>query len=161
MIGVISLPLLAISTVLDHHNPHAILVFRLRLLFGAMLFLGTLTFLKLMSMDRELLRLIDLTESSLESLKLVQNQILESQRLAALGRLAFGATHEISNPLTAILGYGELLRDAPDLTQEERRSAEDIYRQVHLAQAAINGMRRFVRIEAQAENNPPLETKTK
>lgn len=71
MIGVISLPLLGIATVLDHHSPHAIIVFRLRLLFGAMLFLGTLTFLKLMSMDRELLRLIDLTESSLESLKLV------------------------------------------------------------------------------------------
>ncbi len=160
MIGVISLPLLGIATVLDHHSPHAIIVFRLRLLFGAMLFLGTLTFLKLMSMDRELLRLIDLTESSLESLKLVQNQILESQRLAALGRLAFGATHEISNPLTAILGYSELLRDAPGLSQEERRSVEDIHQQVHVAQAAINGMRRFVRIEAQAENGPPQEIKT-
>ena len=154
MLGVISLPLLAIAAVFDHRNPQVITIFRLRLVFGAMLLLGTLTFLKLTSMDRELLRLIGLTESSLESLKLVQNQILESQRLAALGRLAFGATHEISNPLTAILGYSDLLRDAPELTQEERRSVEDIHHQVHLAQAAINGMRRFVRIEAQAENDP-------
>lgn len=152
MIGVLSLPLLAIAAVFDHHNPQVISVFRLRLVFGAMLFLGTLTFLKLTSMDRELLRLIGLTESSLKSLKLVQNQIVESQRLAALGRLAFGATHEISNPLTAILGYGELLRDHPTLTQEERRSVEDIQAQVHLAQAAINGMRRFVRAEAAADN---------
>lgn len=153
MIGVLSLPLLAISAIFDHHNPQPIVLFRLRLIFAAMIFLGTLTFLKLTSMDRELLRLIGLTESSLESLKLVQNQIVESQRMAALGRLAFGATHEISNPLTAILGYAELLRDNPAISQEERRSVKDIQEQVHLAQAAINGMRRFVRVEAEAEKD--------
>ena len=102
-----------------------------------MLFLGTLTFLKLSSMDRELLRLIGSTESSLESLQLVQKQILESQRMAALGRLAAGATHEISNPLTAILGYAELLRDNPTLTEEDHQSVKEIQGQVHLAQAAI------------------------
>jgi len=160
MIGVISLPLLAIAAVFDHHNPQSIVLFRLRLIFGAVLFLGTLTFLKLSSMDRELLRLLGSTESSLESLKLVQNQIVQSQRMAALGRLAFGATHEISNPLTAILGYAELLRDIPTLTQVERRSVEDIHEQVHAAQAAINGMRRFVRVEAAAEKSPSPEPKT-
>jgi len=151
MTGVLSLPLLAISTGFDHHNPQAIVVFRLRLIFAAMILLGTLTFLKLTSMDRELLRLIGVTESSLENLKLVQNRIVKSQRMAALGRLAFGATHEISNPLTAILGYAELLRENPTLTQEERTSVEDIQEQVHRAQAAINGMHRFVRVEAEAE----------
>ncbi len=160
MIGVLSLPLLAIYTIFDHHNPQPIVLFRLQLIFAAMIFLGTLTFLKLTSMDRELLRLVGVTESSLESLKLVQNQIVQSQRMAALGRLAFGTTHEISNPLTAILGYSELLRDNPTLTQDERRSVKDIQEQVHLAQAAINGMRRFVRIEAEAEQNPSTELKT-
>ncbi|MGB9465724.1 MAG: histidine kinase dimerization/phospho-acceptor domain-containing protein [Candidatus Acidiferrum sp.] len=160
MIGVLSLPLLAISAIFDHHNPQPIVLFRLRLIFAAMIFLGTLTFLKLTSMDRELLRLIGLTESSLESLKLVQNQIVESQRMAALGRLAFGATHEISNPLTAILGYAELLRDNPTISQEVRRSVEDIQEQVHLAQAAINGMRRFVRVEAEAEKDISPELKS-
>ena len=160
MIGVISLPLLAAATVFDHHNPHSIVLFRLRLIFGAVLFLGTLTFLKISSMDRELLRLIGLKESSLESLKLVQNQIVESQRLAALGRLAFGATHEINNPLTAIFGYAQLLRDDPTLTEEEHNSVRDIHEQVHRAQAAINGMRKFARIESGAAENPSLETKS-
>jgi His Kinase A (phospho-acceptor) domain len=150
MIGVISLPLLAIATVFNSHVPHSIVVFRLRLIFGAMLFLGTLTFLKLSWMDRELLRLIHLTESSMESLKLVQNQLSESQKMAALGRLAYGATHEISNPLTAILGYSELLRENPSLTQEDRRSVEDIQHQVHQAQSAINGIRKFGRSEPEA-----------
>jgi signal transduction histidine kinase len=160
MIGVISLPLLAIVTVYDQNAPQPVGIFRLRLIFGAVLLLGTLTFLKISSMDRELLRLIGLTESSSESLKLVQKQILESQRMAALGRLAAGATHEISNPLTAILGYAELLRDNPTLTEEDHRSVKEIQGQVHLAQAAINGMRRFVRAEADAEESPASELKT-
>jgi len=160
MIGVISLPLLAIAAVFDHHSPQPITIFRLRLIFGAVLLLGTLTFLKLSSMDRELLRLIGLTESSLESLQLVQKQILESQRMAALGRLATGATHEISNPLTAILGYAELLRDNPTLTQEDHHSVKDIQEQVHLAQAAITGMRKFVSVEADTEKSPSPEPKT-
>jgi signal transduction histidine kinase len=101
-----------------------------------------------------------LTESSLESLQIVQNQILESQRMAALGRLAFGATHEISNPLTAILGYAELLRDNPTLTPAERNSVEDIQEQVHVAQAAINGMRRFVRAERAGEKSASPQSKT-
>jgi len=151
MIGVISLPLLGIAAGFDHHNPPSIVLFRLRLVFAAVIFLGGLTFLKLTAMDRELLRLIGLTESSLESLKLVQNQIVQSQRMAALGRLAFGATHEISNPLTAILGYSELLRENPTLTQEERNSVRAIQEQVRQAQAAITGMRRFVRVEAETE----------
>jgi hypothetical protein len=147
MIGVISLPVLAIVAVYNSHVPQVIVIFRLRLIFAAMLFLGSLTFLKLSWMDRELLRLIRLTESSVESLKLVQNQILDSQRMGALGRLAFGATHEISNPLTAILGYSELLRETPSATKEDLRSVEDIQHQVHQAQAAINGIRKFVRAE--------------
>jgi len=159
MIGVISLPLLAIAAVYDQNTPQPISIFRLRLIFSAVLFLGTLTFLKLSSMDRELLRLIGLTESSLESLKLVQKQILESQKMAALGRLAAGATHEISNPLTAILGYAELLRDNPTLTEEDHHSVKDIQGQVHLAQAAINGMRRLVRAEADTEESPSSELK--
>jgi uncharacterized membrane protein YgdD (TMEM256/DUF423 family) len=160
MIGVISLPLLAIVTVFDRQSPQPIAIFRLRLIFGAVLFLGTLTFLKLSSMDRELLRLISLTETSLESLQLVQKRILESQRMAALGRLAAGATHEISNPLTAILGYAELLRDNPTLTREDHHSLKDIQEQVHLAQAAITGMRRFISVEADAEKSSSPELKT-
>jgi signal transduction histidine kinase len=61
--------------------------------------------------------------------------------MAALGRLAAGAAHEISNPLTAILGYSELLRDNASLTPEGRQFADDIQQQVRRAQAAVNSMR--------------------
>ena len=141
MLALISLPVLAIWGYLYGQVPEPILIFRLRLIFGAMLLLGSLVFVKLYLLERELVRSVNLTESSLESLRAVQTKISQSQRMAALGRLAAGAAHEISNPLTAILGYSELLRDNSTLSPEERRFAEGIQQQVRRAQAAVNSMR--------------------
>ncbi len=141
MFALISLPVLAIAGYLYGHAPEGVLIFRLRLIFGAMLLLGSFVFFKLYELDRELVRLVNLTESSLESLRIVQTQISQSQKMVALGRLASGAAHEISNPLTAILGYSELLGENPALTPEGRECAKGIQQQVHRAQAAVNSMR--------------------
>ena len=141
MLALISLPVLAIWGYLYGQVPEPVLIFRLRLIFGAMLLLGSLVFVKLYLLERELVRAVNLTESSFESLRAVQTQISRSQRMAALGRLAAGAAHEISNPLTAILGYSELLRENPTLPPEGRQFAQGIQQQVRRAQAAVNSMR--------------------
>ena len=141
MIAIVSLPLLAIYGCLEDSDPGVIITFRLRLILGAMFFLGALGFLRLYVLERELQRLVALTESSYESLKTVQERIALSQKLAALGRLSSGAAHEINNPLTAIFGYSGLLADNPSLTSQERRLAYEIQQQVRLAQSAVSSMR--------------------
>jgi hypothetical protein len=141
MAAMLSLPLIAIYGYLRGDTPAAVVEFRLRLIFGAMLFLGTLGFLKLYALDRELQRLVHQTESSYASLKSVQDRLALSQQLAALGRLASGAAHEINNPLTAIYGYSGLLADNPALSPDERRLAQGIQEQVRLAQSAVSSMR--------------------
>lgn len=44
------------------------------------------------------------------ALKRHQNDLIASERLATVGRLASGVAHEINNPLGVILGYARLLR---------------------------------------------------
>ncbi|HWY06074.1 MAG TPA: histidine kinase dimerization/phospho-acceptor domain-containing protein [Candidatus Acidoferrales bacterium] len=145
MVAILSLPVIALLGSFEKDIPEDVAAFRLRLVFGAMVLLSGLVFWKLTLLARELRRLVRLSQASLENLKSVQSRVTHSQKLAALGRLAAGATHEISNPLTAILGYSELLTDIPSLSPPDRESALTIQKQVHCAQAAVNSLRNSLR----------------
>jgi len=145
MMGILSLPVIAMLGLYEKNIPPDVATFRLRLVFGAMLLLGGLVYWKLYLLARELGNLVRLTGESIENLSVVQQEVAHSEKLVALGRLAAGAAHEISNPLTAIFGYSELLTDIPSLSPEDRADAQLIQQQVHRSQAAVNNLRNSLR----------------
>jgi len=145
MLGILSLPVIAFVGLYEQNLPPEVTAFRLRLVFGAMLVLGALLYLKFNLLAHQLRHLVQLTRESIENLNAVQDQVTHSEKLAALGRLAAGAAHEISNPLTAIFGYSELLTEIPSLTPGDRANAQLIQQQVHRAQEAVNSLRDTLR----------------
>ena len=151
MLAILSLPVIALFGFFQENIPPGVAAFRLRLVFGAMFALGALACWKLNLLARELIQSVRLTQASIENLNSVQHQAAHAEKLAALGRLAAGATHEVSNPLTAILGYSELLGDIPTLSARDRESAKAIQQQVHNAQAAVISLRNTLRNPA-----PPI-----
>lgn len=153
MLAILSLPLIALLGYFQKNIPPEVVAFRLRLVFSAMFVLGALACWKLNLLARELMQSVRLTQASIENLNAVQQQVTHAEKLAALGRLASGATHEVSNPLTAILGYSELLADVPSLSPRDRESAKAIQQQVHHAQAAVNSLRNTLR---NASTAPPI-----
>ncbi len=59
-------------------------------------------------------------ETARRELASAQSSLVRSERLATVGQLAAGLAHEIGNPLSALLGFVDLL-DQGDLTPEEER----------------------------------------
>jgi two-component system NtrC family sensor kinase len=60
------------------------------------------------------------------ALKQHQEKLVQSEKLAGIGRLAAGVAHEINNPLAVILGYARLLRRKSDGdAAEDLRVIED------------------------------------
>jgi PAS domain S-box-containing protein len=58
--------------------------------------------------------------------KALENQVLRTQKLAAVGLLAAGIAHEINNPLTGVVGYSKLLLEKklpPDVRERVERIA--------------------------------------
>jgi len=60
------------------------------------------------SIDKSLL--LEQTREAYETLRHTQEQLLQSEKMAAVGQLISGVAHELNNPLTAILGYTQLLQ---------------------------------------------------
>jgi len=60
-------------------------------------------------------------EETLAELKATQQQIIQQERLRALGQLASGIAHDFNNVLTPILGYSDMLLTVPTFLNDKER----------------------------------------
>jgi signal transduction histidine kinase len=144
MITVFSLPLLAGLALLEPGVPARIRAFRLILTLGAALAMGVMVFVRQRILDRELLRLLTQSRESFANLKRLQAQIMESEKLASIGQLVGGAAHELNNPITAMLGYSDLLLST-SLSSGQRDLAAKIGREVRRTRSLVASLISFAK----------------
>jgi PAS domain S-box-containing protein len=82
----------------------------------------------------------------------LEQQVVQSERLAAMGAMIGGVAHELNNPLTSILGVSELLQDSQTtdaarkqigiLQQQARRAAEIVHNLTYFSRPPATGKTR-------------------
>jgi len=144
MIAAFSLPLFAAWALLDGPIPPRIRSFRLILTLGAALLMGVMVFIRQRLLDGELVRLLIHSRESIANLKRLQAQITESEKLASIGHLVGGAAHELNNPITAMLGYSDLLLST-SLTPEQSDLAGKIGQHVRRTRSLVASLLSFAK----------------
>jgi two-component system NtrC family sensor kinase len=142
---VISLPIFAIYTLRFGHESLEVRDFRLMATLIASVPLALLIFLRTHLADKDRSRLLARSEQSIENLKRLQAQMVQSEKLVSLGQLAAGAAHEINNPLAAILGFSDLLADDPTVPEKARATAAKIRDQARRTKTLVGNLLSFAR----------------
>jgi signal transduction histidine kinase len=145
MLATISLPVLMTWSVFGAYAPVTVRAYRIWLTAGAMVVMGLLVYLKQHLLDRELLRSLRTSRESLATVERVQVQLIQSDKLASLGQLVAGATHELNNPLTAVIGYSQLLAESNPLTPYQQSLAEKLGRHANRMKTLVSDLLSFAK----------------
>jgi len=84
-------------------------------------------------------------EQAERSLRKREHLHSESEKLAAVGRLAAGVAHEINNPLTTVLAFSHLLREKEGLEDQDKQDLDLVIRETSRASEIVRGLLDFAR----------------
>jgi len=98
---------------------------------------------------------IDELERATAELASAQSTIIRAERLASVGRLAAGLAHEIGNPISAILGFEDLLLSGGLEPEEQRDFLERMKRETERINRVLRQLLDFARPAAAPRTQEP------
>ncbi|MEO6874094.1 MAG: ATP-binding protein [Opitutaceae bacterium] len=86
-------------------------------------------------------------ERAMQMVKATQEQLIQSEKLSAVGQFVAGVAHELNNPLTAVIGFSELLQTA-QTDDKTKVHLDRIAKSAHRCHKIVHSLLSFARQQA-------------
>lgn len=99
---------------------------------------------KSVQMHGEIVQSNERLQQSMGELQTMHQQLIQAEKLSALGELISGVAHELNNPLTGVMGYSQLLLGA-DCSDKIKSSLSKVHSEAVRCQKIVQNLLQFAR----------------